>query len=382
MNFNLSDEQRAFADSAQALFADHCGDEQLRAFDASGEPFMRDLWRQCVANGLHSMLIAEADGGLGLGMTDLMAVLEQQGRALALVPLWEHQVAVAAVSRFGAASLRERLIAPALAGEALLSISLAALAAARGGALKATRSGDGWQLDGTAAAVPLAAQSACALLVVDVEGTPRVAAVDPFQTGVTHVSGVTQHHLAVADLHFDRVPLGAGALLDAAALRWLEPRVVACLASLQLGVTAQQLVRTVQYVSERKQFARVIGSFQLVAGQMADGHIAVEALRTSLWQLSYRLDAGQGALPQAWATRVLACDTGHRAGHMAQHVHGGMGVDVTFHIHRFLYWSRALGTAFGGAERSLAQLGDWLAEHDDLGWKYDLPEDAHADPSV
>ena len=85
---------------------------------------------------------------------------------------------------------------------------------------------------------------------------------------------------------------------------------------------------------------------------MADGYIATEALRSLLWQLVYRLDAGRDATPQAHATRALANDLGHRAGHMAQHVHGGIGVDLTYPMHRFLYWSRANGAALGGsAER-------------------------------
>ena len=140
-------------------------------------------------------------------------------------------------------------------------------------------------------------------------------------------------------------------------------------------MTQEQLRRTVEYVSERQQFGRAIGSFQLVAGQMADGYIATEALRTSVWQLVYRLDAHLGAAPQAFATRTLANDTGHRTGHMAQHVHGGIGVDTTYPIHRFLFWSRALGTALGGTEHHLARLGDWLADNDTLGWKYDAAED-------
>ncbi|MDE2160568.1 MAG: acyl-CoA dehydrogenase, partial [Burkholderiales bacterium] len=145
---------------------------------------------------------------------------------------------------------------------------------------------------------------------------------------------------------------------------------------------AEQLQRTVQYLSERRQFERPIGSFQLVAGQMADGHIAVEALRSALWQLVYRLDAGLPAQPQALALRVLACECGHRTGHMAQHVHGGMGVDVSYPIHRYLYWSRALGAALGGSASHLERLGDWLADHDGLGWKYDLPEEDDATHAV
>jgi 3-oxocholest-4-en-26-oyl-CoA dehydrogenase beta subunit len=374
MDFSLSEDQRAFAQTAQTLFADYGSDDQLRAFDLSGEPYMRELWAQCTAMGLTTMVVPEEAGGLGLGITELTAVLEQQGRALALVPLWEQQVALAAIARFGDRQAHEQWLAEAVGGERLVTASLEGSVSGRA-CLGAAREGDAWRLSGLAPAVPLGAQASRALLVAERDGIRRLVLVDLAHPGITITPGTTQHHLAVADLRFDGVRVEESAWLDEAALAWFEPRAIACLAALQLGVSARQLERAVDYVSERRQFDRVIGTFQLVAGQMADGHIAVEALRTSLAQLVYRLDAGQGALPQGWATRWLACEAGHRVGHMAQHVHGGIGVDVTFPIHRFLYWSRVLGLALGGAEHNLAKLGDWLANHDTLGWKYDHAED-------
>ena len=374
MNFQLSEDQRAFADMASGLFADYCGDEQLREHDASGAPFMQALWQQCVAAGLHTILVPEAQGGLGLGMTELMAVLEQQGRALALVPLWETQLAVAALARFAPTALPQ-VLDEALSGQAPLALSLAGLAQSRGPSLHLERTEGGWTLRGQAHAVPLGGQARHALLPAQASDGLRLVLVDLAQSGVQRTEGTSQHHQGVADLAFDAIALAADNVLPVAATAWTEQRAIACLAALQLGVTQEQLRRTVEYVSERQQFGRAIGSFQLVAGQMADGYIATEALRTSVWQLVYRLDAHLGAAPQAFATRTLANDTGHRTGHMAQHVHGGIGVDTTYPIHRFLFWSRALGTALGGTEHHLARLGDWLADNDTLGWKYDAAED-------
>jgi alkylation response protein AidB-like acyl-CoA dehydrogenase len=374
MDFSLTDDQRAFAESAQTLFADYCNDDQLRAHDASGQPFMRGLWQQCAETGLLGMTVPEEAGGLSLGMTELMAVLEQQGRALALVPLWEQQLALATLARFGDSSAHQDIIAAALRGERLVTLSLAGLVASQA-RLQVTQDGAALRLDGCVPAVPLGAEADYALLAAERDGTPCVVLVDLSNAEIMRTAGVSQHHQSIADLNFERVRVDASACFASDALRWLEPRAIACLAALQVGVSARQLERTVEYISERRQFERVIGSFQLVAGQMADGYIAVQALRSSLCQLVYRLDAGQGALPQGWATRFLACETGHRVGHMAQHVHGGIGVDVTFPIHRFLYWSRVLGLALGGAEHNLAKLGDWLANHDTLGWKYDHAED-------
>lgn len=378
MDFQLNEDQRAFADMAQQLFADYCTDEALRAHDASDAPFMQALWAECVKAGLHSMLVPEAAGGLGLGMTELMAVLEQQGRALALVPLWEQQLAAATLARFAPEALQQPVLEQALAGVPL-ALSLTAFATQYGACLRLRQTPQGWQLRGTAPAVPLGEQATYALVAAvpddALHGTVRLVLVHLNQPGVRRSGARSQHHLALADLQFDALALDEHAALPAAANAWIEPRAIACLAALQMGVTQQQLRRTVDYVSERKQFDRVIGSFQLVAGQMADGHIALEALRTSVWQLVYRLDAGLGAAPQAWATRALANDTGHRVGHMAQHVHGGIGVDISYPIHRFLYWSRALNAVLGGTEHQLARLGDWLADNDNLGWKYDFAED-------
>ncbi len=379
MNFELTDDQSAFADMASGLFADYCSDEQLRAHDAAGTaPFFKELWQQCVTAGLNSILVPEEHGGLGLGMTELMAVLQQQGRSLALVPLWEPQVTVAALAQFSPAALPQ-VLSDAMGSDAPVALSLQSMSRSRGPSLQLTRAADGWTLSGFEGAVQLGAEARYALLAANANGETRLVLVDLTQAGVQRTAGRDQHHQSIADVVFDGVALKAENVLPLAATAWVEQRAIACLASLQLGVTEEQLRRTVAYVSERKQFGRVIGSFQLVTGQMADCHILTDALRSVLWQLVYRLDAGLGAAPQAAATRVLANDTGHRAGHTAQHVHGGIGVDLTYPMHRFLFWTRTLGLALGSTEHHLAKLGDWLVENDNLGWKYDAPEDDSRD---
>lgn len=377
MDFRLTDDQRAFADAAAALFAEHGSDDALRAHDESGAPYQQALWQACVELGLHGVLVPEAHGGLGQGMTELIGVLEAQGAALGLVPLWEHALAAAVIARYGDAALAAHCLPAAMDGSALITTALTALADPHGASLRLCAQRDTQVLMGHVSAVPLGAQADHALLAaLDDAGVPRLVLVALDDPRITRVAGMSQRHLGVADLVIDQLPLDADAVLAPAAFGWCEPRAIACLAALQVGVTSEQLKRTVQHVSERKQYGRAIGSFQLVAGGLADAKIGLEALRGALWQLAYRLDAGLGALPQALALRAQACDLGHTAGHKAQHVHGGVGVDVSHPMHRFLFWCRALAVELGGSEAHLARLGDWLATHDTLGWKYDLPEDA------
>ena len=121
MHFDLRADQSAFAEMPSRLFADYCNDDKLRDHDASGAPFNQELWHQCVASGLNTVLVPEDQGGLGLGMTELMEVLEQQGRALALVPLWEPQLTLAALAKFSPAALPQ-VLDDALSGKAPVAL--------------------------------------------------------------------------------------------------------------------------------------------------------------------------------------------------------------------------------------------------------------------
>lgn len=371
MDFRLNDEQQAIAEMAGRLFSDHCTDEHQAAYDRSGAPYDDELWRKVIDSGLHALALDGEAGGNGLGMTELMLVLEAQGRALAPVPLWRHQLAAAAWIRFGGVAavvpVRE-----AVTGTSLLTLSLDSLFEARDLRLSARRDRDGWRLDGISPAVALAGQSRWALLPASLAGEAGLFAVDLAAAGLCVVEGVFTHGEAVADIVCDGVQLPESALLQAAVLPWLGQRAMVAIAALQVGVSAEQLRRTAAYIGERRQFDRAIATFQAAQMQMADGYILLEVLRSSLWQLCYRLDSGADAAAEADATKYLAGEAGHRIGHLAQHLHGGIGVDVSYPIHRFQLWSRALGITHGGSTAALSRLGDWLAGHEALGWKYDL----------
>lgn len=355
MDFNLNEDQIAFADSAKALFADFCTPEQQAAYEAGETGYMQELWQQCVDNGLSTIILPEAAGGLEQGMTELMVVLIEQGRALAQVPLAQQQLAASVVAKFGNAAAQATVEGKLLAlGVDAVSLQLA-----------------GDKATGIAGAVPFADSADAALLLAQEGGQTRVVLVDLQAAGVSRTAGRNQAQTGVAQIKLEQATVQ---VLDAAAWDWLQPRVIATLAALQLGVSAEHLQQTVAYVSERKQFERPIGTFQLVQGKMADCQMAVEALRSALYQLAYRLDANLPSTPQALATRVLACEAGHLVGHAAQHVHGGIGVDITYPVHRFGCWSRQLNIAHGGVEGNLAALGQWIANNDKLGWKYDAAE--------
>lgn len=367
MNFDLSEEQRAIADMATSVFADYCNDDQVRAFWDSGKSHDEALWQQLAETGLLGLIVPEDDGGIGLGTVEQMLALEQQGRYVAPAPLWRQQLVAGLLAKFAAAGIKTQWLAKLLAGEALATLSLDGLSAALGLALQARATGAGWQLDGRAVAVALGNTAQLAVIVAATDAGPRLFVVELAAAGITKIAGTLTHAEPAADLVFKNVTVGMDQALPVEALPWLEQRAIACLGALQLGVAAEDLRRTVEYTSQRIQFDRPIASFQVIGARSADCYIDIEALRSTLWQLCWRLDNGLEAEGAARVVKYWAAECGHRVAHASSHMHGGMGSDVSYPIHRFLYWSRALELSLGGATADLQALGDWLAKPETTG---------------
>ncbi len=358
MDFTLSEDQRDVADLAERLFRQHGSDDRIRACYESGDPFDFELWQQLAQTGLLALTLPSADGGSGFGMVDLGLVLEQQGRFLCPVPLWRQQLAASAIALFGSDTLRRDVLPSLVDGS-----RVASLAAPAGSmtALRARADGTGWLLAGAMDAVVIDRRVSVLVVPAVVANGTRLFVVRPDLDGIARVDGVATNQEPVANLVFDNVRVEGDALLAPGATEaWLVERSASCIAALQLGATGEALRRAAAYVGERQQFGRPIGSFQAVAVRMADAYVQVELLRSAQWQLAWRLDAGCPATVAASVASFHASEAGHIVGHTAQHYHGGTGADLTYPVHRFFLWSRALEITAGGSERHLAILGKRL----------------------
>ena len=373
MNFTFSEEQLAIADMANSLFTDTCTDQYLRDYDEAGQGTMSDLLNKSVETGLHGVIIPEENGGIALGMAELSLVLQAQGGALAQVPLWRHQLVATAMAQFGSNALAS-IVETAAQGDNLLTLAFNLVDTTSGTGVSAEKSPNGLKLNGVVQAVAVAGLADFILLPCTINDETKWVVVESKASGVSLVSGQMTHGEEVADVQLTNVTIESTFILSGDVNTWLTPRIFACLAALQLGVSEVQIAKTVEYISERQQFGRAIGTFQAVQMTMADTKIALEALRSNLWQLCYRLDNGLACEHEAYATAWHACEAGHKIGHAAQHVHGGFGVDVSYIIFRYLYWSRAISLNLGGSPALLAKLGDVLSANNNIGWKYNLDE--------
>jgi alkylation response protein AidB-like acyl-CoA dehydrogenase len=144
---------------------------------------------------------------------------------------------------------------------------------------------------------------------------------------------------------------------------WIADRAALALAAIQIGVAEEAMRRTATYIAERKQFGKAIATFQGVALRARPTRGSTSR-RCAAWCTGGVARGGGPAAMTAIATaKWWAATAGSRVVHTAQHLHGGIGSDVEYPIHRFFLWSKQNELLLGGARQQAARLGAHLVSH-------------------
>jgi len=346
MDFTLSEAQEELGGLARKILAE------------------RDSpWADLAAAGVLAAGLPVALDGAGLGLLEQCSVLVEVGRSASDVPYLASVVLGAgAVAAFGTPAQRERWARPAGRGSVVLT---AALADDPGGpSCRAVLAGDGsWVLSGVKTAVEFAPRADLFLVPCASADGVRVFLVEPSDAGVS----VSEQQLTSLEpagrLVLSDVVVGADRVLgpgeDVAG--WLVARATVGRCAMQAGVVERALELTAEYARTRVQFGRPIGAFQAVAQRLADAYIDVEAVRLTMWQAAWRLCAGLPADVEVATAKFWAADGGHRVAHTAVHVHGGLGIDVSYPVHRYFLAAKGNEFALGGATAQLRRIGAALA---------------------
>ncbi len=371
MDFTFNEEQRAVQEAADGLFDGLVVPGRVQQVEAGEERFDRQLWAELAKADLLGLPVPEALGGGGYGMVEVALVLEAQGRTVAPVPLLPTLVLGAMpVAEFGTEALQAALLPGVTSGETVLSAGLTDVAAdiATGGtgrpAVRARPLDGGLALSGRAFAVPFAHVADRILVPASVEGGVVVAAIDPRSAGVTMERAVTTNREVHPHLHLDGVQIGSDDLLaggDPArghdVLQWMLPRAWTALCALQVGVTEAAVSQTAAYLNTREQFGRPLSTFQGTMLRTADAAIDTESIRVTMWQAAWRLDQGLDAELAVSVASWFAAEAGQRAVFATQHLHGGIGADISYPIHRYFLWGKQIELMLGAPSAHLARLG-------------------------
>ncbi|HYY06443.1 MAG TPA: acyl-CoA dehydrogenase family protein [Candidatus Limnocylindria bacterium] len=364
MDFALSPEQEALRELARRILADHATHERLKLVEAGADWFDRAAWEALAGARLLGTAIPEESGGSGLGFLELCLLLEEMGRAVAPVPAWPTLVLGALpLARFGTRAQRAAFLPGVASGEVVLTAALVEPEAEDPlhPTTAARRDGTRWRLDGAKTCVPAAHLAARVLVPArTAAGAAALFLVDPRGAGVrverqTATNREPLGHLTLAAADGEELPGGA------AALAWLVEHATVGLCALQVGVTDRALRMTAEYTTGREQFGRPIASFQAVQQRAADAYIDAEAIRLTTWQAAWRLAADRPASTEVAIAKFWASEAAHRVVYAAQHLHGGIGVDVDYPLHRYYLWSKQIELTLGSGTRQLARLGAQLA---------------------
>ena len=384
MDFSYSEEQEAVRQLAGQIFGERSTHDRLKQVEAeAGDegPFDRDLWRELASAGLLGIHLGEEVGGAGLDFVAACLVIEAAGRTAAYVPVVETMVYGAVpIARFGTDAQRKAWLSGVSSGETVLTAAMAELAGEvilPGGtepATTATAQPDGsWLLTGAKACVP-AAFVADALLVPATCKTPDgaltgagVFIVDRGAEGVTLTRQTTTTGRPEAIVELDGVRVGADRLLGeegdgAAVISLITEFATTALCVQEAGACASALDLTAEYTKTRVQFDKPIATFQAVGQRAADAYVDTEAIRLTAWQAASRLAAGLPAAAEVAVAKYWAAEGGQRVVHAATHLHGGVGVDRDYPLHRYFLLTRQIELTLGGANESLRRLGRILAE--------------------
>jgi alkylation response protein AidB-like acyl-CoA dehydrogenase len=165
-----------------------------------------------------------------------------------------------------------------------------------------------------------------------------------------------------ADLRLDgaaAVALDAGPAEDGPG--WLLDRAWLGLAAIGLGVSQAAVAQTAEYLSQRRQFGVPLATFQAAAHQAANCHVDVQAMEVTLWDGLWRLATERPLGAAAHVAKWWAAEAGDRVARTVQHLHGGIGSDVTYPIHRYMLWTSQLANTLGGASWHLDRVGGHIA---------------------
>jgi len=346
MDFSLSPDQEELRALTRRILSDVCTPAHLKDISETDTGTDLALWRTLAEAGLVGIALPESVGGGGMGLIESAIVLEEIGRAAAPVPGF-------AVMGLAAPSLVQfpELLSGVANGEVIVT---AAIHEPVGDPFDPSTVVSNGKITGTKVCVPHGLM-ATRFVVTAADGVYAVEANAP---GVTVTRQDTTTGVPDALVEFDGA--AATCLGNTSAVQDLVHRGIAAAALITSGACQSALLLMGEYTKSRRQFDKVIASFQAVSQRAGDAYIDTEGVRLTAWQAVWRMSDGLPAEEALLSAKFWAAEGGWRVMHGAHHVHGGVGVDRDYPLHRYFLLHKQLELQLGSTQPSLARLGQLL----------------------
>lgn len=373
MDFSLSEEQREIQQAIRKILGDLVTDERHKALEREGSSFDRIAYDALAEAGMLSLAIPEEYDGAGLGLLESILLLQETGRKVARIPTFESAFLGATVlARFGSEEQKRAYLPKLATGELILSAALSELGVQdpKKPRAHAERRGESFLLSGEFTNVAFTEEAAKILVPARVGDGVGLFLVDPKAKGVSLHAQRGTNGAALALVRLEEVELGVADRVatqaqeetNADAVSFYFDLAIVGMCALEYGTAEEALQMTANYATERKQFHVPIGAFQAVKQRLGDAYIDCQAMEVSMLRAAFLLSQGRDATRELFAAKYWAALGGARVLAAAQHIHGGMGFDRDYPLHRYFLQSKHLELSLGGASASLARLGEALVK--------------------
>ncbi|WP_380787612.1 acyl-CoA dehydrogenase family protein [Sphingomonas sp. R86521] len=333
MDFEHSDDRRMLADTLARALRDGYPIDTRNAGAYGETGYDPAVWRQLGELGIVSALFDEAAGGFGGSGFDIMVVFEALGRSLVVEPFLGALMAGRALAAAGG---QDETLAGIVSGDTIAAFADDDAATP----VTATKTADGWVLNGTKAVVRQA--GAAALFVVSVDDGARVFAVSADAPGVSVRSYAVVDGGGAGEVTFADVALGEDALLgDGSDGQRIHDAAIGAgllaLSAESLGAMEYVKEATLGYLRDRQQFGVPIGKFQALQHRMATLLLEIEQARSAVINAAAAFD-GDDATARARAlsaAKYTIGRTGARVAEEAVQMHGGIGMTWEFAVSHY-----------------------------------------------
>lgn len=345
----FSDEQAMMLDAAKRFVADKSPIAKVRELIESDAGFEADVWAECAQLGWTGMAVPEEFGGSAFGLGAVVPVVEMMGRGLMSTPLVPTVLAGAVLTQAGTEAQKQAYL-PKIAEGAIATLALSESDGGWGLAdvtATASANGDALSLSGTKALVEHADKADILIASVTLDGKAQLVVLekaDLAKASITRETVIDETRRSFR-VGLDGVSVPADRVLNPAkasdALKYIELATCLLCAADAAGAADSCLGVIVEYLNTRKQFEKLIGSYQGLKHPAADILQGIEAARSHLYHAATAFDEDwQGAEVAVRMAKHQADEVACFAGDRAIQFHGGFG--FTYECDAQLYRRRSI----------------------------------------
>lgn len=371
MDFSLSEEQELLRKTARDFLETECPKSVVREIEKSELGYSPDLWKKMAGLGWLGLPFPEEYGGVGGNLLDLAVLFEELGRAAFPSPMFSTIVLGSLpVLEAGNEQQKHEMLPKIAKGEVLLALALTEPEADYAPEFIATRarsSRERFVITGTKFMVQNAHTADYLLVVARIRKTRAsgkgltVFLVPRTTQGISLTPLKTISAGKQFEVMFDETPATSSCILGRPNAGWpviestlQKATAIQCVQ--MVGIAERALQMTAQYTSGRIQFGRPIATFQAVQQRLADMFTDVEVGRWVSYQAVWRLSEGLPAAREVAIAKAWMSNACQRVAFGAQHLHGGVGMDLDYDLQFYFRWAKALELNLGSAPVHLRAL--------------------------